>query len=217
MIRRGRRHFAMTSFGGISLHNSSMRLPVELPKAYRLLNHGPTLLVTSAYAGRRNIMAAAWNSGLDFTPAKAMVVIDKSTFTRGLIEGSGEFALNIPCRAQAQAVLDAGSVSGRDMVAEDKFARLGLATFPAEKIAAPLLDGCVAWLECKAIREPHIEQAHDIFLGEVVAAWADSRVFYDGHWHFGEDKSLRTIHYIAGGTFLAIGEAFELEKRALKV
>jgi flavin reductase (DIM6/NTAB) family NADH-FMN oxidoreductase RutF len=194
-----------------------MRLPVELPKAYRLLNHGPTLLVTSAHAGRRNIMAAAWNSGLDFTPAKVMVVIDKGTFTRGLIENSGEFALNVPCRAQAQVTLDAGSVSGRDMVAEDKFARLGLATFAATKIAAPLLEGCVAWLECKVIREPHVEQAYDIFLGEVVAAWADSRVFSSGHWHFGEDESLRTIHYIAGGTFLAIGEEFELEKRVLKI
>ena len=50
---------------------------VELPKAYRLINHGPTVMVSSAHGGRRNIMSAAWNMALDFTPAKVCVVIDK--------------------------------------------------------------------------------------------------------------------------------------------
>ncbi len=199
---------------GIILGMNEMIEAVELPKAYRLLNHGPTVLVSSAHGGRRNIMAAAWNSGLDFTPAKVLVVIDKSTWTRELVEASGEFALNIPCRAQAQATLDIGSGSGRAMV-PDKFARLGLTTFSSTKIGAPLLEGCVAWLECRVIPEPQVEKAHDLFIGEVVAAWADSRVFSNGHWHFGEDPSLRTIHYIAGGTFLAIGEEFEAVKRAV--
>ena len=38
---------------------------VELPKAYRLINHGPTVMVSSAHGGRRNIMSAAWNMALD--------------------------------------------------------------------------------------------------------------------------------------------------------
>jgi len=33
---------------------------VDLKHAYRLLNHGPTVLVGSAHAGRANVMAAAW-------------------------------------------------------------------------------------------------------------------------------------------------------------
>jgi hypothetical protein len=32
--------------------------PVALHHASRLVNHGPTVLITSAHAGRRNIMAA---------------------------------------------------------------------------------------------------------------------------------------------------------------
>ena len=58
------------------------RIAVPLPKAYRLLNHGPTVLVSSAHGGRRNVMAAAWNMPLDFDPPKVAVVIDKSTLTR---------------------------------------------------------------------------------------------------------------------------------------
>lgn len=37
---------------------SDLRRPVPLDKAYRLLNHGPTVLVSAAHGGQRNIMAA---------------------------------------------------------------------------------------------------------------------------------------------------------------
>ncbi len=34
-----------------------------------------------------------------------------------------------------------------------------------------------------------------------------TRVFSNGHWHFeSADKALRSIHYIAGGHFYALGE-----------
>ena len=62
------------------------RIAVPLPKAYLLLNHGPTVLVSSAHGGRRNVMAAAWNMALDFDPPKVAVVIDKTTLTRELVE-----------------------------------------------------------------------------------------------------------------------------------
>lgn len=192
-----------------------MRQPVELPKAYRLLNHGPTVLVTSAHGERRNVMAAAWSMPLDFDPPKVIVIIDKSTWTRELVEASGSFALNVPCRALADATLAVGSESGRELPAgEDKFMRLGLDTFAASRIEAPLLAGCVGWLECRVIREPHNERTYDLFIAEVVAAQADARVFSNGHWHYDDhtDPQLRTLHYVAGGAFFAIGEAFEARR-----
>ncbi|MFJ2993531.1 flavin reductase family protein [Pandoraea sp. NPDC087047] len=187
------------------------RQPVELPKAYRLLNHGPTVLVGSAHAGRRNVMAAAWSMPLDFSPPKVAIVIDRNTLTRELVEGSGEFSLNVPARAIARETLVVGSVSGRDT---DKFAESsGVRAFAGSHIAAPLIEGCVAWLECRVIPEPHNQDRYDLFLGEVVAAWADPRVFRDGHWHFAPDTpdALRSLHYIAGGHFFETGEAFEVE------
>ncbi len=63
--------------------------PVDLPRAYLLLNHGPTVLVTSAHGAERNVMAAAWAMPLDFSPPKMLVVVDKNTYTRALIEASG--------------------------------------------------------------------------------------------------------------------------------
>ena len=178
-------------------------------KAYRLLNHGPTILVTSAHGGKRNIMAAAWNVPLDFAPPKIIVVIDKNTYTRQLVEASGTFAINIPCVAQIDTVQKVGTSSGRDLHDTDKFAEYGLETFPAKEIAVPLLKGCVGWLECKIIPEPHNQNTYDLFIAEVVAAYADERVFSDGHWHFEGRDDLRTIHHVAGGSFFASGEVHQ--------
>lgn len=178
------------------------RRPVPLSKAYRLLNHGPTVLVSAAHNGQRNIMAAAWAMPLDFEPPKVAVVLDKSTWTRQLLEGSGTFVLQVPCVAQADLVQTVGNTTGAEM---DKFASYGLQVFSGEHTAAPLLEGCVAWLECRLLPEPHNQETYDLFLGEVVAAYADERVFSDGHWHFEGQDSLRTLHHIAGGNFLTIG------------
>jgi flavin reductase (DIM6/NTAB) family NADH-FMN oxidoreductase RutF len=61
------------------------------------MNHGPTVLVSAQHAGTRNVMAAAWACVLDYGEStKVTVVLDKSTFTRGLVEASGYFALQLP-------------------------------------------------------------------------------------------------------------------------
>lgn len=179
---------------------------VPLDKAYLLLNHGPVTLVSSAAEGRRNVMAAAWAMPLDFSPPKVAVVIDRNTLTRELIEASGEFVLNIPTQAMAAQVLAVGSESGRD---GDKFARHGLASLNMPATAAPLIAGCAAWLACRVIPEARNQQSYDLFLAEVVAAWADPAIFSDGRWHF-PDAARRTLHYQAGGHFFVTGEGVSL-------
>ncbi len=183
---------------------------VPLAKSYLLLNHGPVTLVSSAAGGRRNVMAAAWVMPLDFDPPKVLLVVDSQTLTRELIEASGEFALSIPFRRIADKVLAAGSQSGRD---GDKFSRSGLETFAASRISVPLIRDCAAWLECRVIPEAANQKRYDLFVAEVVAAWADPAVFSDGRWHF-PDADLRTIHYQAGGAFFATGDCFECAEPA---
>ena len=184
--------------------------PVELSRSYLLLNHGPTVLVTSAHGGRRNVMAAAWAMPLDFNPARMLVVVDKNTHTRTLIDASGEFALCIPSREQARATLKVGTDSGRD---EDKF-RPAACHLPRQQDRAPLVAGCLGWLECKVLPEPHNQQAYDLFIGEVVAAWAAPDVFSGNRWHF-PSEGRRSIHYLAGGSFFATGEAFRVRTGAV--
>jgi len=184
---------------------------VPLAQASRLMNHGPTVLVSAAHAGQRNLMAAAWAMPLDFEPPKVAVVVDKNTFTRQLIEGSGRFALQLPCAAQADLVTTVGSRSGQALADQgrDKFGAYGIAHFAAgPDNLLPLVAGCIAWLACKVIPWPAVTAAHDLILAEVVAAWADERVFQGGRWRFeAAPASLRSLHHLGGGHYLVPGDA----------
>jgi len=181
-------------------------LPVPLDKAYRLLNHGPTVLVSARHDGVDNVMAAAWACALDFAPPRLTVVLDKNTATRALVEQSGRVVIQVP----TVALLDVTYQVGHRSLADDpgKLQESGVALFEIDGAGVPCVAGCAAWLACRIVPEPHNEQAYDLFIAEVEGAWADARVFRDGHWHFETaDPALRTLHYVAGGRFYAIGEA----------
>lgn len=180
--------------------------PVELTKAYRLLNHGPTVLVSAHHQGVDNVMAAAWACALDFSPPKLTVVLDKVARTRELVEHSGLFVIQVPTAAQVDLTHTLGTVSLFDEA--QKLAQSGVELFRMDGFQLPFVSGCSAWLACRLIPEPHNQSSYDLFIGEVVAAWADTRVFRDGHWHFETaDPALRSLHYIAGGQFYAIGDS----------
>ena len=182
---------------------------VPLEKAYRLINHGPTVLVSAQDQQETDVMAAAWACALEFNPAKVTVVLDKSTKTRAIIEQSGYFALQVPTLKQLRMVHQLGSIS---LFQEpNKLDRCGVELFQFEHSPVPTVAGCAAWLICELIPEPHNQQTYDLFIGEVVAAWADGRVFKDGHWHFDEaPQDLRTLHYVAGGQFYATGASVKV-------
>jgi Conserved protein/domain typically associated with flavoprotein oxygenases, DIM6/NTAB family len=182
---------------------AAMRQSVPLDRCTRLLNHGPTVLVSAESGGRRNVMAAAWSMPLDFTPPKVAVVLDKQTFTRTLIEASGHFVLAVPPVAHGGPDRPRGQLQ---RPRHEKFTELLASAEPGPATGAPLVDGCIAWLECRHLSEPHIEKTYDLFLGEVVAAWADDRVFATAAGtSTASTTSLRSLHHIAGGHFFAIG------------
>ncbi|CAJ2933109.1 NAD(P)H-flavin oxidoreductase [Burkholderia pseudomallei] len=179
---------------------------VDLKKAYRLINHGPTVLVSAHHDGVDDVMAAAWACALDFSPPKLTVVLDKAAKTRELIEQSGRFVIQVPTAAQLQLTQEVGSHSLASR--PDKLRRAGVELFSIDGHDAPFVAGCSAWLACTLVREPHNQQAYDLFIGEVDAAWSDTRAFKNGRWQFEQaDSAWRSLHHVAGGHFYAIGEA----------
>lgn len=92
---------------------------VELQYASRLLNHGPTILITSydAPSDRRNVMAAARSMPVEFARRGWLSWWIKA-LTREIIERNGTFGIVVPGVAAASWTYAVGSVSGRD---EDKF------------------------------------------------------------------------------------------------
>ena len=124
---------------------------------------------------------------------------------------SGFFALNIPSRGQAQLTLDVGNVSAKTN--PQKLPEHSVRTFTPDGCAVPLVQGCIGWLVCKVLPEPRNHEVYDLFIGEVTHAFADTRVYQNGHWQFDQaPDDLRTLHYVAGGQFFVIGESLNLAK-----
>ncbi len=180
-----------------------MRVRVPLEAATKLINHGPTTLLTGAARGRVNLMAAAWVMPLSAEPPRLGAVISRGSFTRELVEESGELVVNVPTVAMAELTYRAGRGDGREV---DKVLEGGVVLVPGAHVGAPLVDGCIAWLECRMRNERAVREAYDLVIVDVVACWADDRVFVDQEWRFEHHPELRTLHHISKGVFLAAGE-----------
>lgn len=181
--------------------------PVPLNQFYYLINHGPTAIISAQHQGIENAMSASWVCAVDFMPTpKLSVVLDKSTFTRQLIEQSGYFVVQIPVAKQANLVMAMGQ-SRKDN--PHKMDNVPL--FYQDGFDVPMLANCAGWIMCKLISEPHHQTNHDLFIGKVLSAWADDQIFENGRWKFEQmGDEWRTLHYIAGGQFYTIGKSLHV-------
>jgi len=178
-----------------------MKVEVPLSRARRLINPGPVVLVTAKYKGTVNVMTAAWTTPISGDPPLVGVAINHGSFTHDLIAKSEQFALNVPGRGLAEKVKLCGTLSGRDV---NKFEEASLMPLTAREVEAPLVEECLGHLEC-AVVEAHSLGDHTLFVGQVVAAWAEEGAFEET-WLL-EDEEARPLHHL-GGTYYGV-----LEKR----
>lgn len=175
---------------------------VDVGIAYRLLATGAVIMVSSSYDGKKGVMTCAWNMPLDYHPSKVALVMAKGSYTRSLLEKSREFIINIPGPSMMEKLIKAGSCHGNEV---DKFKQFGIEELVADKVGAPLIKGCIGYLECKLIDEPEIAEKYDLILGEVVAAHAEDKAFANEHL-LCNDPSFSVLHHVEGGTFILDGE-----------
>ncbi len=180
-----------------------MRRPVAETDARRLLSGGPITLVTSAWHGKSNVMPAAFVTPLSFDPPLVGVAISPSRHSYDMIRYSEQFALNIPSRRLLHHVQYLGSVSGADV---DKFELTKLPTFKALRVEAPLIEGCVGWVEC-GVQDTLRVGDHELFVGQVLAAQAASEAF-EGTWLL-EDEESKPLHYVGVNFYSLLGPRFE--------
>ncbi len=176
---------------------------IPLKSAVRLINHGPTIMVTSRSQDKKStdIMTVAWSTPVEFEPPRLIVLINKEAYTRELILQSGVFAVCIPSASFIDKAYAIGHSTGREI---NKFEKFGIQTIQSPHLDIPVIEnGCIAWLECRLISEPAAQEKYDTFFGEVVSASADPEVFYDNRWHFNDNnKNKHSIHHLGGGHFI---------------
>ncbi len=171
---------------------------LPLVDVYRLLEPGPVVLLTTAQAGRHNVMTMSWHMMVEFAPPLLACVVSSGDHSFKALHETHECVIAIPSRALAQKVVAVGNCSGRDV---DKFQTIGLTPRPAREVAAPLVEECFANLECRIV-DTHLVNKYNLFVLEVVAAHHDPK-----------QKNPKTIHHRGFGEFAVDGEIIRLKSK----
>ena len=166
-----------------------------LSEVYRLLEPGPIVLLTTARAGRANVMPMSWHLMMEFEPPLVGCVVSNRNYSFGSLKTSRECVINIPTVDLAETVVACGNTSGRSV---DKFKAFGLTPVAAARVKAPLIAECYANLECK-VRDAKLVTKYNFFILEVVQAWIDLA-----------RKRPRTIHHQGEGKFMVAGRTLHL-------
>ena len=180
-----------------------MRRSLSEHDARRLLVASPVVLVTTKWRAASDVMPVAWSMPLSAEPPFVGICVHSSRHTHDMIKFSEEFALNFPSRTLLNHVQYYGTVSGREL---DKLEISKLPTFKAQKIEAPLLEGCVAFIECGLEDALRIGD-HTLFIGRVVAVTADEEAFNE-NWLL-SDGDEKPLHYLGGSLYSTMSEPLE--------
>ena len=135
-------------------HDDSLRLR-------RVYGHFATgvAVISAAHKGVVNGLTANAVASISVEPPLVLVSVAHSSNTHALIDGSGEFVINVLAAEQEQiARRFADNAPG-------KFE--GLAWSPAPGAGAPILDGVLAHMECR-VYDSLSHGDHTIFIGEVL-------------------------------------------------
>jgi flavin reductase (DIM6/NTAB) family NADH-FMN oxidoreductase RutF len=153
------------------------------PKGFRdVMSHfasGVTVVTTIADGVPHGLTVSAFSS-VSLVPPRVLICLGNDTDSKPLIDRSGCFAVHI---------------LGRDHVdLGPRFAKLtpgvvdpfeGLTT-RREVTGAPILDACIAWLDCR-VHSTHPTGDHTIYIGDVQAASrsnaeCDPVLYYQRAW-----------------------------------
>lgn len=165
----------------------------ELPlaRALTFIEPGPVVLVTTFDGQRNNVMTISWTMAIDFAQHIAITTGPWNHSFEALMR-TRECVVCIPPAERIEEVVRIGDVSGVDM---DKFRTFGLTALPAATVAAPLIDGCMACLECKVV--DYVEP-YGFVIMQVTRVVENTA-----------SRSRRMVHAVGDGTFVADGERYD--------
>ena len=171
--------------------------------AYRLINHGPVVLITTSDKnGKPNIMTLAWLTVVNSEPPLIAIAMGKQAYSQKLIKKTKEFVVNIPDKKLIKKILYCGSHSGKNT---NKFKNTLLTPIPSEKIIPPKIKECFAHIECKVINRYKFSDV-TLFISKIIYADVEEK-FFDEYL---KTEKIKTIHHLGGGWFAETGKRFKL-------
>ena len=161
-------------------------MKVRFEKPGNILYPSPVVLVGCGSGDTRNLITVAWTGTVCSDPPMVSISVRKERYSHDLIEKSGVFSINLVSRSLLRACDYCGVKSGRDT---DKFKVCKLTETAGEETGVPMVGESPVSMECRVTQMLELG-SHDMFIGEVVAVYADERYFDErGAFHL-EDADL---------------------------
>lgn len=156
-----------------------------------LMERGPVVLVTTSDGKRDNVMTVSWTMVTGYNGTMAMTTGAWNYSYEALVK-TRECVIAVPAVELLDTVLAVGTCSGADI---DKFATFNLTRREAKRVRAPLIQECLANIECQVT---DVIDRHNVVLLEaiavhVVAGWETQALF----------------HAVGDGTFIVDGPVFD--------
>ena len=147
-----------------------MKIKVEYLEFMWPMRH--FLITCEDINGESNIIAVSFCMPVSKEPPLIACAIGRATYSYKLIVNTKEFIVNVPSENLKGEIYYCGLHSGHHV---DKFKETGLTPQPARKVRVPIIDECVAHMECKLKQEIEVGDK-SLFIGEVVEAYADEDI-----------------------------------------
>ncbi|ATA95125.1 flavin reductase family protein [Sinorhizobium meliloti] len=175
----------------------------ELPasQAYRVLEPGPIVMVSTSDNGKPNVMTMGFHMMIQQDPPLIGCVIGPWDHSYQALRKTGECVIAVPGLDLAETVVDVGNCSG-DRV--DKLQRYGLMTQPARDVSAPLLRDCLANIEYRVV-DTRLLDPYNLFILEATRIWINEN-----------RKERRMMHHRGDGTFTVDGGTLDLKDRMVR-
>ena len=180
-----------------------MKQDVPLNIAHRLLAGGPVSLLSFSLVELVDITTVPWLFPLSLNPLQVGVSVFPYHFAHELLRQAEEFAINVVPLDWLKQARYCGTVSGREV---DKFRQTGFTPASAREVEAPLIEECIAHLECGIVGQ-HQTGDHVLFVAQVLNAAAEKELF-DIAWQL-KERDLRPVFHLGKDQYAVWEDRFE--------
>lgn len=122
-------------------------IEMDTRKAFTFIEPGPVTLVTANDGSGDSLMVISWTMAVDFEKNCHIALSSgpwNSTFK--VMMETGECVISVPPADMVESIVHMGVESSREI---DKFAKYNLTRQRSETVSAPLIQECIASLECR--------------------------------------------------------------------
>lgn len=174
---------------------------LDVIDTFRFIEPGPVLLVTTQGSNGPNVMTMGFHMMMRHDAPLIGCIIGPWDHTYEVLRETGECVLSIPGAEMARTVVDIGNCSGADI---DKFAEFDLETQPSRSVGAPILNACIANIECRLV-DGTLADGYNLQVLEAIRLWAVP------NW-----KKRKTLHHVGDGCFREDGRFVDHADRMTK-